>query len=565
MLKSDLVQTDKHSIKIFLRRKNLRFLRHTNLNTKPLAGINMKHLRIIILLIITGCSPKISEHFEQNRYINNYSAFIINDSLKTYLKTAGDFDFVTNRRTLKKVLRKNSYHFKNNVLVYGKTNIPPIYEYFITVGNNLSFEKPKQYIVFDTIIGKEKFSFFGKPNKNEGTNSLKIDLQRTFQSLEVGKGYRKEISSVMEVVNRYENSNKFYSALNEIFEYPAYDKQEDWTKLQMELTFSSFLGNNDYYEKFLNELESNFKPNDTITNIIKKESINNSEAIEKIIDEAKNHQIIMINEHHFFPNHRLLVSELLPKLKATGYSYLALETLDVKQDSLLNSKNAYPTLETGFYTSEQNYANLIREAKALGFQFVAYENMDNSKDREIEQADNLFNKTFNKNPSAKVVVLAGIDHILEKPTSRGKNWMATVFKEKYNIDPLTISQTHLIAYRKQFQCEYCLIDSKYFKNDRLNSVDFLLLNNKNIFQNNWDSTFPYQNKSDFDVQVALFYANEIDKLYDYHNKVPYYTTILKKGQKYNLPYNKGQKIYLYTFDKNGQTINKQEITPANNS
>ncbi len=30
MLKSDLVQTDKHSIKILLRRKNLRFLCRTN-------------------------------------------------------------------------------------------------------------------------------------------------------------------------------------------------------------------------------------------------------------------------------------------------------------------------------------------------------------------------------------------------------------------------------------------------------------------------------------------------------------------------------------------------------
>jgi hypothetical protein len=35
MLKSDLVQTDKHSIKIWRRRKNLRFLRRTNHNTKP--------------------------------------------------------------------------------------------------------------------------------------------------------------------------------------------------------------------------------------------------------------------------------------------------------------------------------------------------------------------------------------------------------------------------------------------------------------------------------------------------------------------------------------------------
>jgi len=36
MLKSELVQTYKHSIKILLRRKNLRFLRCTNHNTKSL-------------------------------------------------------------------------------------------------------------------------------------------------------------------------------------------------------------------------------------------------------------------------------------------------------------------------------------------------------------------------------------------------------------------------------------------------------------------------------------------------------------------------------------------------
>ena len=42
MLKSDLVQTDKHSIIILLRRKNLRFLRRTNHNTNTLAFIVKK-------------------------------------------------------------------------------------------------------------------------------------------------------------------------------------------------------------------------------------------------------------------------------------------------------------------------------------------------------------------------------------------------------------------------------------------------------------------------------------------------------------------------------------------
>ena len=42
MLKSDLVETDKHSIKILLRRKNLRFLRRTNHNINSLGKIYEK-------------------------------------------------------------------------------------------------------------------------------------------------------------------------------------------------------------------------------------------------------------------------------------------------------------------------------------------------------------------------------------------------------------------------------------------------------------------------------------------------------------------------------------------
>jgi hypothetical protein len=46
MLKSDLVQTDKHSTKILLRRKNLRFLRRTNHNTNSLATIKTQQTGI---------------------------------------------------------------------------------------------------------------------------------------------------------------------------------------------------------------------------------------------------------------------------------------------------------------------------------------------------------------------------------------------------------------------------------------------------------------------------------------------------------------------------------------
>jgi hypothetical protein len=527
-------------------------------------AVKMKKLTIItILLVLLGCSPKISEHFEQNRYIQNYNIHIINDSLQLYFKTPADITYITDRKKLKKVIRNEKFKLVDSVLVYGKTDDPP-YEYFVTVSKNNTQNYPKELVILDTLINNKTIRFIGNSSEQNSKRTLEIDLNNIFKSIELGPNYRKQINTVFDIVKKYQTSNKFFAALNEIKEFPTYDKQEEWSKLQMELTFSSYLGKNERYEDYLNKLESRFNPNDTISEIIRVKSVYNSQVLDTIINAAKNHKIVMINENHFYPNHRILVSDLLPKLKEIGYTYLALEALNTNQDSLLNLPNSYPRLETGFYTSEQNYANLIRKAKELGFKFIAYENTEGNKNREIGQAENLYNKTFKVNPNIKVVVLAGIDHILEKPTSDGKEWMATIFKNKYNIDPLTISQTHLNSYRKQIDSNYGIINSNFFKNERLTSVDYLVLNNntKN-FKENFPTSYHFKNNTESDVQVALFFGNEIENRYDYTKKVPYYTTIIKSGKKTDLPIDEKQEIYLYSFDKNGKCLDKQIITPAN--
>jgi hypothetical protein len=525
----------------------------------------MKKLSIIsIFLILLGCSPKISEHFEQNRYIRNFNIHIINDSLQLYFKTPADITYTTDKKELKKIIRNENFRILDSVLVHGITNEPP-YEYFVTVSKNNVQDYPKELVVFDTIINSQVIRFIGNSLAQNSIKSLEIDLKNIFKSLEFGSTYRKQISTVFDIVKKYQTSNKFYAALNEISEFPSYDKQEEWSKLQMELTFSSFLGKNEYYETYLNKLESRFEPSDTISKIIRENAVFNSQVIDTIIKEAEKHKIVMINENHFYPNHRILVFDLLQNLKEIGYSYLALEALNTKQDSILNLTNSHPVLETGFYTSEQNYSNLIRKAKALGYEFVAYENTDKNKNREISQAETLYNKTFLINPNSKVVVVAGIDHILEKPTNRGKEWMATVFKSKYDIDPLTISQTHLNSYRKQIKSKYGIVNSNHFDNERLNSVDYLVLNNNTEIQmENMTASYQYKNNTDKDVQIALFFGKEIANQYDYIKKVPYFTTIIKSGKKTELPIEEKQEIYLYTFDKNGKRIEKQIITPANN-
>ena len=98
----------------------------------------------------------------------------------------------------------------------------------------------------------------------------------------------------------------------------------------------------------------------------------------------------------------------------------------------------------------------------------------------------------------------------------------------------------------------------------MTSVDYLVLNNSPNNQIENQSVYPYRNNTKNDAQVSLFYGKEITNQYDYHKKVPYFSTILKSGEKYNLPINKNGEIYLYTFDKNGKRIDKQIITPANN-
>ena len=81
MLKSDLVQTDTHSIKILLRQENLRFLRRTNHNTKPLCLIinkvcNMNRftsLCIIGFLVLSfSCSEKNYEKLKEDKTSNKF-------------------------------------------------------------------------------------------------------------------------------------------------------------------------------------------------------------------------------------------------------------------------------------------------------------------------------------------------------------------------------------------------------------------------------------------------------------------------------------------------------------
>ncbi len=180
-----------------------------------------------------------------------------------------------------------------------------------------------------------------------------------------------------------------------------------------------------------------------------------ADAHSYILDKAANAQILIFNEAHHKPQHRVFLGQLLTGLRALGFQYLGLETLTNCDacDSTLNHNGVItPSFQTGYYTQEPQMANLVRKARKLGFHLFSYERTEEDRlaglDREYAQARNIMNKTLDKVPQARIVILAGYCHVLESIGERGKNcgkerWMASHLHELSQINPLTIDQEML--------------------------------------------------------------------------------------------------------------------------
>ena len=166
-------------------------------------------------------------------------------------------------------------------------------------------------------------------------------------------------------------------------------------------------------------------------------------ATDYIIRQARNEQIIIINEAHHNPLHRVFTASLLKGLYQAGFRYLGAETLSVR-DSSLNQRK-YPVIASGYYTKEPQYGNLIREALQLGYQVFPYEAITDDefasgKSREIAQARHV-EAVLKQDPKAKILLHCGYDHVVEVPlTTSWQKAMAGRLKEFTGIDPMTIDQ-----------------------------------------------------------------------------------------------------------------------------
>ncbi|MEL7118035.1 MAG: hypothetical protein AAFO07_01295 [Bacteroidota bacterium] len=196
---------------------------------------------------------------------------------------------------------------------------------------------------------------------------------------------------------------------------------------------------------------------DTLTDVDKAyfKQFKAHDAVDAILDQAEKERIIILNEAHHKPVHRVFVQKLLKGLYKRGYRHLGLEALtNFNQiDSSINARG-YPINSpfSGEYINEPQMANLIRQALDEGFQVFAYEkfgtNRDSSQARMIQEV-------IEQNPDDKVLVLCGWYHLLEQE-NRTRTWMAKYLKEFTGIDPFTIYQDILIE-------KYCRQESPFMQ------------------------------------------------------------------------------------------------------
>jgi hypothetical protein len=224
--------------------------------------------------------------------------------------------------------------------------------------------------------------------------------------------------------------------LEKKFKEPGVDSDTKDAVRQFAATYVSFVGQ--YQDALEYFAPPRPKPVDIDTAAFNR--MTNEDAVDAIAKLAVNRQAVFVNEAHNMPRHRAFTANLLPKLRALGFSYLAVETLS-DGDSALNTRG-YPVHTTGVYSNEPVFGEMLRIALKLGFKLVPYEAASPTADgREQGQAQHIVERILRADPKAKIVVHAGYDHINESGTLAGAKTMAIRFHEMTGIDPLTVDQT----------------------------------------------------------------------------------------------------------------------------
>ncbi|WP_348812845.1 hypothetical protein [Flavobacterium maritimum] len=440
---------------------------------------------LLSLFLIISCSTHKSKLSENNYFLKNY---FYNDSLKVGIDFDKNIEFrkapQVKAKEYKKFLKSKENISSKDLFLVADSKEKGTESYFFyqnikTSNDSLAVAK---IIVHDTIT--HTILFEKQKGKRKITGLLKIISAKDNQSslsqandllnkITIDSLDEKKLSFPLIFIKYFPSihPNGLYAS-KKLKTAPLKAEGDNNPKFQYLSTVNSLMSNNRTYDSLIVDYEKKRKEkfNPMIADLSNKEDVYKDNAVlGKIAEIAKENQVIMLNEDHYYPKHRLFAMELLETLKANGYTYLSLEAFVADSET-----NFTPNYHNGIYTDEPYFAHFIRKAIALGFIVSGHENHDRNIDREIGQAKNIL-KILEKDPNAKIFVFVGHGHLEKK--YEGRKLMAEHFIELSKINPITINQTVVCADTKN---ELLLIPRTYLNDTTKtkSTADYFLINNR---------------------------------------------------------------------------------------
>ncbi|GEM_PF-3909548 len=477
-----------------------------------------RRLCLITLLFLSFVSCSRKNYFIES-YLND--SYLCNDKLNVKVKIFGDIEPIRNRKQIKKILKqKSSQKIKlDSLLFFGETTCDPNYYLMINVNYDklklndaLDFEKRLDNNFFSiSIIPKDSLNQKNKISFSSDGNQIKeslTNLQLNDISLEA-----------IDVVLKNYNSTNYLKIINELDRVKLKsDSSNYFSKKQYELTYKSFLNNYLDFHKTLNHLEKK-KINSLEANIeelikLNKIILDEDEIYKKIDSIAKNERLIIINESHWKPNHRIFLNNVLPILKNNGFNILAVEA--ITNPNLGLNRKFVNDLNAGFYTRESHFQNALATATKNNFQIIGYD-FGEGNQRDIYPLP-IFSQILS-DPKNKLIIYVGFDHVLEE--NKNRKWLAQNIKEQLNINPVTINQTALISNKiKLGLINADSIDNNFVKK----GVDFFLINNLDYNIKGQDVFITTNAKSE-NVLIQFFNFESYNDNYEFN--IPIYSFVEK--------------------------------------
>jgi len=498
----------------------------------------------IIAVFLISCSP-LKEIQNRAVVLEDYYYYYIIDSLSFSYRFGGNFDRISNREKIRNNLRKdNLNHLPVRNCIDGfKTwsnsawhNTTHYNLYFPNskkqIHNNLlnAIKKDTNDFYIDAnhcIVGKfvplenNKGSIYiiGHSNK-EGFNTLKLNYTNIFNSLITNEKYRKiSFTQPFELARErefYEDSTVNYLTPVYLLKKREQNYTDVFSKYNWLQSYGTFMSRLTSEQKEIQKSVHKFSNfNNSRENFVSSENVLhiNDAALSYLVQKCKNERVVMINENHFAPHHRMLGEIIIDSLYNYGFRYLAMEAI-WENDTALNERG-FATTNTGLYSREPMMANLIRKAIEKGYSVFGYDDFTN--EREKNQAINIYQKTLVNDSICKVLVWSGFGHINEEEKS--KRMMAREFFLLTGIDPLTINQTSFVTEEEKY---LMVLDTTTLKNRKItcdifvaNNINYDMFAVKSDFKN-YNITIPKEiakqvKKNPLTFIVSIFKTSEYQK------------------------------------------------------